>query len=96
MGIREKYDFENLENAAEDLILDELEKELKVNPPACICQDCVLDMAALALNKVKPYYRVSLLGKLYSNSAPLTSYGDSIKKAVHEAVEKISSNPSHD
>ena len=96
MGIRDEYDFENLENAAENLILDELEKQLKENPPACVCQDCVLDIAALALNNVKPYYRVSLLGKLYANSASMTSYGKEVKKAVREAIKKISSNPAHD
>lgn len=96
MGIREEYDFENLENAAEKLILDELEKQLKDNPPACTCQDCILDIAALALNNVKPYYRVSLLGKLYADSAHMTSYGEDVKKAVREAIEKISENPAHD
>lgn len=96
MGIREEYDFENLENAAEKLVLDELEVQLKENPPACTCQDCVLDIAALALNNVKPYYRVSLLGRLYSDSARMTSYGEEVKKAVQDAIGKISANPAHD
>ena len=96
MGIREEYDFENLENAAETLVLDELEKQLKDTPPSCACQDCVLDMAALALNKIKPYYRVSLLGKLYADSAHMTSYGKEVEAAVRDAVEKISTNPAHD
>jgi competence protein ComFB len=96
MGIRDDYDFENLENAAESLVLEELEKQLKENPPGCTCQECVLDMAALALNHVKPYYRVSLLGKLYADSARMTSYGEEVTKAVQEAIGKISANPSHD
>ena len=96
MGIREEYDFENLENAAEKLVLDELEVQLEEDPPVCTCQDCVLDIAALALNNVKPYYRVSLLGKLYADSAHMTSYGEEVKKAVREAIEKISANPAHD
>ena len=87
MGLREEYDFENLENAAESLVLDELEKQLKENPPACVCQECVLDIAALALNKIKPYYRVSLLGKLYADSASMTSYGEEVKKAVQDAIQ---------
>ncbi|MBN2532958.1 MAG: late competence development ComFB family protein [Spirochaetales bacterium] len=96
MGIRDDYDFENLENAAEKLVFDELEKQLKENPPACTCQECILDIAALALNHVKPYYRVSLLGKLYANSAHMTTYGEEVKKAVQDAIGKISGNPSHD
>ena len=96
MGLREEYDFENLENAAENLVLEELEKQIKKNPPPCVCQDCILDMATLALNNVKPYYRVSLLGKLYANSAHETAYGEQVKKAVKSAVKKISTNPGHD
>jgi competence protein ComFB len=96
MGIREAYDFEQLVNAAEKLVLDELEKQLKENKKTCKCQDCVLDMAAYALNNVKPFYRVSLLGKLYTDSAAESDYGEDVKKVVAEAINKIGENPSHD
>lgn len=96
MGIREDYDFGVLENTAEHMILDELEKQLVLHQGICVCQECVLDMAAHALNNVKPYYRVSLLGKLYADSARLSAYGEEVKKAVSDAIAKISANPAHD
>lgn len=96
MNLREQYNFENLTNAAEGLVLDELEKQLDATLKVCKCQDCVLDMAAFALNKIKPYYRVSLMGRLYADSAHSTQFGEEIKKAVTAAIKKIMINPSHD
>ncbi|MBN1409240.1 MAG: late competence development ComFB family protein [Spirochaetales bacterium] len=96
MGIIENYNFDILENEAINLVKENLEKELEENPDICRCNDCVLDMAALALNSIKPYYRVSLLGKLYANSISDTQYAKEVEKAVKSAVAKIQKNPSHD
>lgn len=96
MGLRERYDFENLVNEAEKIVLQELELQLKEAAGACTCQDCVLDMAAYALNNVKPYYRVSLMGTLYANTVNQSEYGIQIRKAVQEAIKKIQANRSHD
>jgi competence protein ComFB len=97
MGLKDEYDFENLVNEAESLVLKELEAQLPEHEGICTCQDCVLDMAAYALNNVKPYYRVSLMGTLYARAATDESaYGKEIHKAVKEAIKKISANPSHD
>jgi competence protein ComFB len=63
----------------------------------CFCTECVLDMAAMALNSVRPLYRVSLLGTLYAESAITEdkAYAESIKEAVFSAIEKVRKNPSH-
>ncbi|MEW5816030.1 MAG: late competence development ComFB family protein [Spirochaetota bacterium] len=97
MDLRESYDFEHLVNEAEELVLAELEKQLEaVNErEVCLCQDCVLDMAAFALNNIKPAYRVSLLGKLYTHAIEGTDYEKEIKKAVEKAIDRISKNPMH-
>jgi competence protein ComFB len=97
MGLKDEYDFENLINEAESLVLRELETQLAGAEETCTCQDCVLDMAAFALNNVKPYYRVSLMGTLYARATTDQSeYGREIKKAVQEAIKKVRANPSHD
>jgi competence protein ComFB len=96
MGLRERYDLENLVNEAERIVLQELEAQLKETPDACTCQDCVLDMAAFALNNVKPYYRVSLMGTLYANTVDQSDYGVQIRGKVQEAIRKIQANKSHD
>ena len=96
MALNNLYNFEYLENETERLVIDELEAQLAKNKKVCKCQDCVLDMAAYALNNTKPYYRVSLLGKLYASSVDNSKYSKEIKKAVKEAIKKIQDNPSHD
>jgi competence protein ComFB len=98
MGFIDNYDFELLKNEAEKLVLDELGRQLEsYEGEICTCNDCVIDMAAMALNAVKPYYRFSLLGTLYAAQAMSEeSYAASIRKAVSNAVEKVRKNPSHD
>jgi competence protein ComFB len=93
----EEYDFQNLSNVAEKIVLDELGRQLdECTQDICRCNDCVVDMAAMALNTVKPLYRCSLLGELYTAEAMSDEfYAKSVKKAVRLAIEKVSSNPSH-
>jgi len=62
----------------------------------CTCQDCVLDMAAYALNNVKPSYRVSLMGSFAAGRAEDAGYAKEISRVVREAIEKVRANPSHD
>jgi competence protein ComFB len=98
MSIRERYNFEYLVNEAERIVLEELERELNKDWTAeiCTCQDCVLDMAAYALNNIEPLYRVSLMGTLYAHSLQNTEYNQKVRDAVVEAIGKIAKNPSHD
>jgi competence protein ComFB len=98
MGIREDYDFSLLVNEAERMVTDELERELaeRADPSICVCQDCVLDMAAFALNSLKPVYRVSLLGTMYAHPMDESAYSDEIKRAVEAAIAKVHANPAHD
>ena len=63
----------------------------------CRCGDCVLDMAAMAFNSVKPIYRFSLLGSLYAAQAMGdAAYAETVKQAVAQAIAKVTANPSHD
>jgi competence protein ComFB len=92
------YNFENLKNEAETHIFDELALQLDNYPlNVCRCNDCVGDMAAVALNTVAPKYRWSLLGGLYTASAINDgAYRESIQDAVRNAIEIVRANPSHD
>ncbi|MDR2757890.1 MAG: late competence development ComFB family protein [Spirochaetaceae bacterium] len=98
MGFIDSYNFELLVNESEKVVLKELENQLEsYNGEICRCNDCVVDMAAMALNAVKPFYRFSLLGTLYAAQAMEDkSYADSVKQAVSQAIEKVHKNPSHD
>jgi len=96
MGLRDDYDFDTLVNEAERLVISELEIQISKAQGLCTCQDCVLDMAAYALNKVKPSYRVSLMGSVYARSGVRAEYAREITQGVREAIEKVKANPSHD
>jgi competence protein ComFB len=98
MTFIDSYDFELLKNEAENLVLNELGQQLESYPDEiCTCNDCVVDMAAIALNSVRPLYRYSLLGGLYAAEALSNQdYAESIRNAVSTAIEKVRQNPSHD
>ena len=98
MALIDNYDFEYLKNDAENLVIKELGRQLELyTTTICRCNDCVVDMAAIALNAIKPLYRVSLLGSLYTASAmDEKSYATSVQDAVYNAIEKVRKNPSHE
>ncbi len=98
MSIRDEYDFGVLVNEAERMVTDELERALaeRADPSICVCEDCVLDMAAFALNSLKPIYRVSLLGTMYAQAMDEGSYAGLVRTAVDAAINKVHANPGHD
>jgi competence protein ComFB len=99
MALLDSYDFELLKNEAEVMVLKELNRQLENYPEEelCLCNECVVDMAAVALNSIRPLYRFSLLGSLYAARAmDEQDYAEGIKGAVANAIEKVRLNPSHD
>jgi competence protein ComFB len=98
MAFIDDYGFEQLKNEAEQLVYQELEVQLAdAGEDICRCNDCVMDMAAMALNNVKPLYHYSILGNLYAAQAKSNqTYADSVQQQVAQAIAKVSSNPSHD
>ena len=96
MGIRERYDFHSLSNEAEELVVAEIEKQIPGHPELCTCSECILDVAAYALNRVHPRYRVSLLDSVYVQPEERNEYLQEIRRAVHDGILKVSTNPPHD
>jgi competence protein ComFB len=98
MAFEDEYDFHMLKNVAEELVLHELEHQLATaGPELCRCNECVVDMAAMALNTVPPLYRFSLLGQLYAAQAKYEQdYANKVQNAVSQAILRVSSNPAHD
>ena len=98
MAFIDEYDFDLLKNEAEILVIREMEQQLKSESEyMCRCNECIVDVAAIALNTIKPLYRFSLLGTLYASSAMNEkTYADSVKKAVAFAIKKVKKNPAHD
>ena len=98
MALTDEYDFDLLKNEAEVLVIREMEQQFKsMQGNMCRCNECVVDIAAIALNTVKPLYRFSLLGTLYASQAMTEqAYADSVKDAVALAIKKVKKNPAHD
>jgi competence protein ComFB len=98
MAFIDEYNFELLKNEAENMVIKEVEHQLESgNQDICRCNECVVDMAAIALNTVKPLYRFSLLGTLYASQAVTEkAYADSVRRAVIQAIKKVKANPGHD
>lgn len=84
-----QYDFSSLVNESERLVLDELARQLKaLGDERLMAEECVLDIAAYALNHVKPRYRATLLGRIYASSVT-EEEAKEIKKSVTEAIKKV-------
>jgi len=98
MAFIDNYDFDLLKNEAENLVIKEVGRQLEeYTETICRCNDCIVDMAAMALNNVKPLYRVSLLGTLYvANAMEEKSYAKKVREAVASAIKKVHSNPGHE
>lgn len=97
MALDNSYDLSNLKNHTEELVFRVMEEELRLIPDEdiCKCQDCVLDMICLSLNKLQPRYRVSLMGTIYSTASD-GDFEDEVRQVVRESIETISINPAHD
>jgi competence protein ComFB len=97
MAILELEDLDYLKNEAEQIVLTELEQQLKYRQNyICDCKECMLDVMALALNSIKALYRVSLMGRIYTGIAmEEKAYANSIHEAVFKAIEKVHKKPSH-
>ena len=98
MSLRDSYNFENLVNETERIVLEQMEIQLQQESSVdiCKCEDCVLDMTALALNSLKPHYRVTLIGTIYAHTIDEGKYAEEVKRVVTSAINKIAANPSHD
>jgi competence protein ComFB len=94
MGLRDEYDFEYLVNEAEHLVITELEAQLQKpeNADVCRTQECIVDMAAYALNHAPPLYRATLLGRIYAPELD-QKYHDQVAAAVQEAIRTVRKNP---
>jgi competence protein ComFB len=98
MAFSDIYQFDLLKNEAEIMVINEVERQVELEPEeTCRCNECIVDIAAITLNNVKPLYRFSLLGTLYASLAiNEKTYADSIKKEVTAAIKKVRANPAHD
>lgn len=85
-----------LYNYCEVLVLRVLDDILKDNTDLCNCNKCKLDIAAIALNNLKPRYVVTEKGELYTKVDEMeTQYIADIIKEITKAIEIVKQDPRH-
>jgi competence protein ComFB len=96
VSLADRYHFDSLTNEAEALVIEEMSRQIPRHRDLCRCEECILDVAAYALNKVRPRYRVSLLDTVFAEQQERSAYLREVRRAVAEAILKVKTNPSHD
>ena len=88
---------EGLKNMMEDAVEYQLNKLLPTMPNICSCENCRLDMASYALNRLSPQQVRTDTGELFqklNNNRPQAEV--EILAVVISAINKIGSHPQHD
>lgn len=86
----------DLRNLMESEVKNAVNKLLKDNKDICNCDRCKLDIAAIALNNLKPRYVVTDEGGLYGKLDTMNYQFDvDLVKEVAKAIEIVSKNPHH-
>ncbi|HOV14189.1 MAG TPA: late competence development ComFB family protein, partial [Spirochaetota bacterium] len=89
----------DLHNLMEDVILQYLDEVLSLKKEEiCKCEQCRLDMACYALNKIKPMYVVSSRGVIHTENKRRLNYQNEIDtySIVTEAVDVVSKTRRHE
>ncbi|MCK8058892.1 MULTISPECIES: late competence development ComFB family protein [unclassified Fusibacter] len=70
---------------------------LKAFPDICVCEMCILDIKAIALNHLKPHYTVTDAGETWSKIEEMRiQFEADIMKALIDAINIVSKSPRHD
>ncbi|NLX62930.1 MAG: late competence development ComFB family protein [Tissierellia bacterium] len=86
-----------LKNLMEDQVLNMVNRILKDREGICQCEKCRLDIAAIALNKLKPKYVVTEKGKVYAKTAVLDYQNEAnLIVEITKAIKIVGENPRHD
>lgn len=85
-----------IENIVEKVVWDNLDTVMDLKPGMCRCETCKSDIAAYALNKLKPHYVATVKGSAITRAQFMENqyYLDMII-VLTEAVEQISVHPRH-
>ena len=83
-------------NIIEGIVWENIDSVIAKKAGCCKCDRCRADIAALALNNLKPRYTVSHVGSVISRSEFINqSAVANILVALTRAVEVVCANPRH-
>jgi competence protein ComFB len=80
-----------------EIVVDKALREyLRHEPTACACDKCLADMAAVALNRLKPRYFTTDRGASYfASEQENLDFVAAVVGAIKVAVETVTRNPKH-
>lgn len=85
-----------LRNLMEDVVIKQLDELIKVFG-GCQCEQCRLDIATYALNRLAPKYVVTTQGELLSKLDSLDiQFEANITTAITQGILLVNQNPRHD
>ncbi|HCF51547.1 MAG TPA: competence protein ComFB [Syntrophomonas sp.] len=84
-------------NVVEQAVWDLMRRVLEEKHGICTCPKCQADIAALALNNLKPRYVTSAKGEALARADSLdqTTY-IAVLVALAKAIEQVAPNPRHE
>ena len=95
MSFKEKYSVESLINENAEEVFKAIDKVLAEGEGFCTCQDCMLDVAAIALNNLQPNYRVFLMRPIHRDSEIVQGHLQKVEEAVRQALDIVKKRPHH-
>ena len=101
MAFQDTYNINQLVNIAELEVFSAIDELLARDTEICRCQVCMLDVAALALNRMPSVYRVTpytpnppgALSVMWDDE--LSDLREIAERAVAEAAEQVRASPHH-
>ncbi|SHG51543.1 competence protein ComFB [Thermosyntropha lipolytica DSM 11003] len=84
-------------NVVEKMVWDKMDAVLAKKQDICQCEKCRADIAAYALNKLKPRYVASSRGEVFVKAQYMdVGLAADVLVALTEAAEVVGKNPKHD
>ena len=90
--IDERY-LDELKNRNEEKVWAALEARLAADAGACRCRDCILDTAAITLNRLAPRYQVYAFHE--NNPGEDAAHVNLVKETVAAASAQVAKRPHH-
>jgi competence protein ComFB len=93
MALIDFHDVDELKNRQEEKVWAAIEDHLNANTALCRCRDCILDTAAIALNRLPPRYQVYSFHENVKEED--TRQQEAVVAAVLAASEMVAKRPHH-
>jgi len=93
MALIDFHDVDELKNRNEEKVWAALEARLAADAGACRCRDCILDTAAIALNRLPPRYEVYSFHN--QAAAQDEAHEAQVREAVAYAAALVANRPHH-